>query len=642
MDSSIPFPRPINARGPAPGQTPSQLSSLPPSLQARLGLGATHDSPVLLPLLQVEASPTTGIHQLCPPLFQPAQPGRVPLPIPARTEAASAAPEPARAVKREYEPRAGNGKQSVANSDGWQWRKYGEKLVKGSPNPRSYYKCSHPGCLAKKIVERSDSEGTVLSTEYKGDHCHPAPSAVKASRFKPKPKAEPPAMAPPPAVGPVDASLPVGFPPGANGRAGLHLSGGDMLPIPEALKSDFPVPHPAGGAVAHEDDTDTSEPEPAAALKAAPQDSRAAQAAATAIRKVRDSAESPSKRLDMLAAYAEEAERQLKSNSNSPEQGPSAKRQRTEAGAVRTRANPEEDDEGSGAPSTSGMQRVVDITNMDDGYRWRKYGQKQVKGSPFPRAYYKCTHMGCSVRKHVERSAEDETRFVVTYEGTHNHRPPTGSRRRNAKDVAEDDEDYEGEDAEEDSSQPTSPQYGHVTGSGGSGQQAASKAAAQGAPLHPSGAQPASADFGQQLQQLSTSLLASTVLQQAALSGVLPLIQYNSLSSEALASLGVNSEALQGVEQLNPLNLNLTSGNLADLTNLLRQHAQLDLALAAQAQAIDQANASWDPLACLITPRPNVSPPGQGPAAGQAAPSAGTGRQTKAAVFPKQVATTEA
>lgn len=135
-----------------------------------------------------------------------------------------------------------------------------------------------------------------------------------------------------------------------------------------------------------------------------------------------------------------------------------------------------------------------------------------------------------------------------------------------------DDEDYEGEDAEEDSSQPTSPQYGNVNGSGGPGQHAASKAAAQGAQLvHPSGAQPASADFGQQLQQLSTSLLASTVLQQAALSGVLPLLQYNSLSSEALASLGVNSEALQGVEQLNLASV----GNLADLTNLLRQHAQV-------------------------------------------------------------------
>ncbi len=66
--------------------------------------------------------------------------------------------------------------------------------------------------------------------------------------------------------------------------------------------------------------------------------------------------------------------------------------------------------------------------------RWRKYGQKQVKGSPYPRAYYKCTHMGCPVRKHVERSIDDENRFVVTYEGNHNHRPPAAARRRSPKD----------------------------------------------------------------------------------------------------------------------------------------------------------------------------------------------------------------
>ncbi|KAJ9507587.1 hypothetical protein QJQ45_019235 [Haematococcus lacustris] len=59
-----------------------------------------------------------------------------------------------------------SGKQSVANDDGYHWRKYGEKIVKGSPNPRSYYKCSHSGCTAKKIVERSE-RGDILNTEYK-------------------------------------------------------------------------------------------------------------------------------------------------------------------------------------------------------------------------------------------------------------------------------------------------------------------------------------------------------------------------------------------------------------------------------------------------------------------------------------------
>ena len=31
-------------------------------------------------------------------------------------------------------------------------------------------------------------------------------------------------------------------------------------------------------------------------------------------------------------------------------------------------------------------------TPGDDPYNWRKYGQKQVKGSDFPRSYFKCTH----------------------------------------------------------------------------------------------------------------------------------------------------------------------------------------------------------------------------------------------------------
>ena len=67
---------------------------------------------------------------------------------------------------------------------------------------------------------------------------------------------------------------------------------------------------------------------------------------------------------------------------------------------------------------------MSDIDILDDGYRWRKYGQKVVKGNPNPRSYYKCTTVGCPVRKHVERASHDLRAVVTTYEGKHNHDVP--------------------------------------------------------------------------------------------------------------------------------------------------------------------------------------------------------------------------
>ncbi|XP_010551938.1 PREDICTED: probable WRKY transcription factor 45 isoform X2 [Tarenaya hassleriana] len=50
----------------------------------------------------------------------------------------------------------------------------------------------------------------------------------------------------------------------------------------------------------------------------------------------------------------------------------------------------------------------VDI--LDDGYRWRKYGQKAVKNNRFP-----------SVKKQVQRLTRDEGVVVTTYDGVHTH-----------------------------------------------------------------------------------------------------------------------------------------------------------------------------------------------------------------------------
>ncbi|CAN6826607.1 unnamed protein product [Brassica oleracea] len=64
--------------------------------------------------------------------------------------------------------------------------------------------------------------------------------------------------------------------------------------------------------------------------------------------------------------------------------------------------------------------KVADIP--PDDYSWRKYGQKPIKGSPYPRGYYKCSSMrGCPARKHVERCLEDPAMLIVTYEAEHSH-----------------------------------------------------------------------------------------------------------------------------------------------------------------------------------------------------------------------------
>ncbi|RZR99822.1 hypothetical protein BHM03_00029446 [Ensete ventricosum] len=63
-----------------------------------------------------------------------------------------------------------------AAEDGYNWRKYGQKHVKGSEYPRSYYKCTHPNCEMKKQMECSH-DGQITGIIYKGHHDHPKPQS---------------------------------------------------------------------------------------------------------------------------------------------------------------------------------------------------------------------------------------------------------------------------------------------------------------------------------------------------------------------------------------------------------------------------------------------------------------------------------
>uniref|UniRef100_A0A9I9DZM0 WRKY domain-containing protein n=1 Tax=Cucumis melo TaxID=3656 RepID=A0A9I9DZM0_CUCME len=162
------------------------------------------------------------------------------------------------------------------SEDGFNWRKYGQKVVKGSENPRSYYKCTFPNCPVRKQVERSlNNNAQITEIVYKSKHNHPKP--------------------------------------------------------------------------------------------------------------------------DFTRRRKSESEKEIMTT------GGGGKTMREERIVVQTISN---------------------VDKLDDGYWWRKYGQKVVKGNPNPRSYYKCTYPGCGVRKHIERASHDLRAVVTTYEGKHNHDIP--------------------------------------------------------------------------------------------------------------------------------------------------------------------------------------------------------------------------
>ncbi|CAD6263400.1 unnamed protein product [Miscanthus lutarioriparius] len=264
--------------------------------------------------------------------------------------------------------------------DGYSWRKYGQKQVKHSEYPRSYFKCTHPNCLVKKKVERS-LEGHITEIIYKGAHNHP----------KPTPSRRPGVQQPVHPFGDAGVQADAVTTTWGHSRQTQRKSTTSrgvrvfrMAWTPRRRRPQFPVEYaPRGfgspeGADVTSAATDEVDGDDRVTLGSMPQGGADAEG---------DELESKRRKLESYAIDLSTASRAVR-----------------EPRVV--------------------IQTTSEVDILDDGYRWRKYGQKVVKGNPNPRSYYKCTHPGCTVRKHVERASHDLKSVITTYEGKHNHEVP--------------------------------------------------------------------------------------------------------------------------------------------------------------------------------------------------------------------------
>nr|XP_043632785.1 WRKY transcription factor 44 [Erigeron canadensis] len=238
--------------------------------------------------------------------------------------------------------------------DGYNWRKYGQKQVKGSEYPRSYYKCTHSNCLVKKKVERT-LDGEIAEIVYKGEHNHLKPRLPRRHAFDGTSQDSNPQL---PNIQPNDDNV-IG--------SSSHLN--NFIKLKESCNHVSSEAFDAG----------------ISNLDSFCGDARA-QDGMTAIRETADDV-------------------------------PSSKRRKS-----LSRLN-ETCGEGLQEPRVV-VHDGTDSEAISDGFHWRKYGQKVVKGNPYPRSYYRCTGVKCNVRKHVERASDDPGVFITTYEGKHNHEMP--------------------------------------------------------------------------------------------------------------------------------------------------------------------------------------------------------------------------
>nr|WAJ60198.1 WRKY family protein 6 [Heracleum moellendorffii] len=264
--------------------------------------------------------------------------------------------------------------------DGYNWRKYGQKQVKGSEYPRSYYKCTHPNCPVKKKVEKS-SDGQIAEIVYQGEHIHSKPQLLKRNILE--------------------------------GEGQVFVSGATGQESNYSLSNSNLHEKNEGTECRSEDQNGAEVPSSSSNISKGL------------------SCYDPMKALEIRDRSASKNDHHALTRDCEEYSGgaevegdePTSKRRKNKNKLYEAGISEE------GLPNPFGVvQSSNDSELTGDGFRWRKYGQKIVKGNPNPRSYYRCTGLRCNVRKHVERATDDPTAFITTYEGKHNHQKPVNNK----------------------------------------------------------------------------------------------------------------------------------------------------------------------------------------------------------------------
>ncbi|KAI6678900.1 hypothetical protein NL676_039696 [Syzygium grande] len=302
--------------------------------------------------------------------------------------------------------------------DGFSWRKYGQKEILGAKYPRGYYRCTHRyvrGCLATKQVQRSDDDPTVFEITYYGKHtCNHHHVAVVPPSPLPENQTDSNAS--------INAAplqiIQTQTQPQQNQTQSQNIAfdcrGGRIITTPNldsnndnhSLSSsifDFPPTSDNIFGVISNNSNFSSTPH-----CMSPSKSRTNWFPVSPARLGGFQVGTLESELAMTVSTATSGNNSQATGFHrfQQQQKPFHLEKLNEKRLVEVRVAP-----GSGLEGP-----------LDDGFSWRKYGQKDILGAKYPRGYYRCTHRNvqcCLATKQVQRSDDDPTVFEITYRGRH-------------------------------------------------------------------------------------------------------------------------------------------------------------------------------------------------------------------------------